>query len=154
MTVAAQPDSCPKTIDENFIDWEAYAFGFGYGSGEPHVIPALKRFFELCPVDGAYDYEVLEATLSPTVSWLLINILANNRIDVLEYGTSPRFAWLTGEGKALKQFLATKTDDELVELVAGCPSDYFPCCPHVCNCGPDGFVEGARCHNPFWRSRP
>jgi len=24
-----------KTPDENFIDWEADAFGFGYGSGDP-----------------------------------------------------------------------------------------------------------------------
>jgi hypothetical protein len=143
-----------KTLDENFIDWEGNTFGFGYGSGEPHTIPALKRFFELCQENGAYDYQLLECELSPTVAWLLINILASDRISVLEYGTSPRYAWLTDEGAALKKFFASKTPDELVSLATEYDHNYVHCYPDACNCGPDGYAKGAVCKNPFWKRRP
>lgn len=136
-----------KTLDENFADWEGHVFGFGYGSGEPHTVPALRRFFALCPDKAGYDFEVLERELTPTVAWLLINALA--KADVLEYGTSPRFAWLTARGLALKAYLATKTDDEAIELCCY-SSDYVPCYPDACNCGPNGYEDGRKCVNPFW----
>jgi hypothetical protein len=30
--------------DKHFIDWETDVFGFGYGTGEPHTLPALRLF--------------------------------------------------------------------------------------------------------------
>ena len=69
---------------------------------------------------------------------------------MLEYGTSPRGAWLTSRGKALKEYMATKTADELIELACGHDENYSPCYPDVCNCGPDGYEKGKHCFNPFW----
>lgn len=152
----AEPDNAPppKSLNENFIDWESSTFGFGYGSGEPHIVPALRRFMELCPEDGGYDCRVLEAELGAVVAWLLINALCRFPVDILEYGTSPRFAWLTNEGKALRAFMLSKAVDELVELAAsrGGP-DHNHCYPDVCNCGPNGYDPARRCPNPFWQAR-
>lgn len=137
-----------KPIEESFIDWEAWAFGFGYGTGEPVIIPALREFLRHCPSPrGAYDHRDLEARLGPVVTWLLINRLA--RIDILEYGTSPRHAWLTRQGQALKAFFAVQTDEQLLALTSH-SEDYIPCAPHCCNCGPEGYEKGKWCPNPFW----
>lgn len=138
----------PKTLDENFIDWEGHAFGFGYGSGEPHVLPALKAFFATCPESGGYDYEVLERAVTPVVAWLFINRLC--ALDVFEYGTSPRYAWLTDRGLALKRFIDGRDVDDLVALVTGYGEDYIHCHPGACNCGPRGYLVGPICKNPFW----
>lgn len=141
-----------KTLDENFIDWEASAFGFGYGTGEPHVLGALKSFFDLIGVDResprSYDYNKLEAAFGAPVTWLLINALC--RHDIIEYGTSPRFGWLTAEGEALKAFVDSKTVDELVDLVCSTTQDSIICHPNACNCGAHGYEEGRVCVNPFW----
>jgi len=139
-----------KTLNENWIDWESHAFSFGYGSGEPYIIPALKKFMELVPESNNYDYKLLEKELTPVVAWLLINRLCHYTIDMLEYGTSPRCAWLTERGKALKKYMADKTSDELVELACNHTEDYTVCTPDVCNCGPHGYEEGKHCFNPFW----
>lgn len=135
-----------KTLDENFVDWEGAVFGFGYGSGEPHTIGALKAFLTACPLEGGYDYEVLEQTLTPTATWLLINILA--RADIIEYGTSPRYGWLTPAGVALKSFVDARDVESLVELATNRPEGYCECYPDVCNCGAE------KCVNPFWRTVP
>jgi hypothetical protein len=138
-----------KTLEENFRDWEGNTFGFGYGSGEPHTIPALRRFLELCnqgPYGHSYDYQKLETELTPTVAWLLINILC--KADILEYGTSPRGAWLTKKGERLKEYVISHTDDELVETATNYNEDYSPCYPNVCNCGE--YEKGRVCVNPFW----
>ena len=99
-----------KTIGQNFVDWEATAFGFGYGTGEEHILPALRKFFVHTGLDpehpNSYDYRELEKELGATVTWLLINRLC--QLDVLEYGTSPRFGWLTETWKALRTFLVNK----------------------------------------------
>lgn len=138
----------PKSLDDYFADWEAYAFGFGYGSGEEHTIPAVKRFFELCPADKAYDYLELENGLGATVAWLLINRLAG--LDILEYGSSPRFAWLTPQGKALKSFVDEHSADDLIKLTER-DQNYVGCYPDACNCGPNGYDEKRICQNPFWK---
>ena len=138
-----------KSLDDNFSDWEASVFGFGYGSGEPHIIPALKRFLAEFQ-DGSYDYRNLEKSVGETVAWLLINALC--RASILEYGTSPRFGWLTKEGKALKEFIDSKTEDQLIEMACR-DSSYVGCYPDACNCGPDGYEEGKKCVNPFWLRR-
>lgn len=142
-----------KTHVEYFRDWEAATFGFGYGTGEEHIVPALRRFLELCK-DGdfehAYDSRILEAELTPAVAWLLINALC--RADIIEYGTSPRCGWLTGAGEALREFVLQHTADELIEMLFA-RDDYNGCRPQWCYCGLQ-YVAGPVCPNPFWeRSR-
>ena len=141
----------PKPLEENFRDWESDTFGFGYGTGEPHTISALRKFLENCPHDGGYDYASLETALSPTVAWLLINTLAAH--SILEYGGSPRYAWLSLEGKRLRTFVLSKTIDELIQIVCDYDDDYAHCHPDGCNCGPFGYEKGRVCQNPFWPRR-
>ena len=31
-----------KALGDSFADWESHVFGCGYGTGEPHVLAALK----------------------------------------------------------------------------------------------------------------
>lgn len=144
-----------KTIEQHFADWEGDLFGFGYGSGEPHIIPALKKFFALCPQPDAeyraYEYEVLERELGATVAWFIINAMGQG--DVIEYGSSPRYAWLTKGGYALKAYFDSHTEDELLEIVCRRGEDDYPCYRDVCNCGPSGHQPGVKCDNPFWDSR-
>lgn len=138
-----------KTIEQSFADWESSVFGFGYGTGEHHVIPALKKFFAAIGEEDSsrrYDYRKLEEAVTPTVAWLLINVLCRYKVDMFEYGTSPRFGWLTEQGENMQAFLASKTEEELLNI----DSDDSGCCPDICNCGPDGYQEGIHCHNPFW----
>lgn len=140
-----------EPTNKNFADWESTAFGFGYGTGEGHVLAALKTFFETVRErDGSqvYDYRELEAAMPPATAWLLINRLC--QIDVIEYGTSPRFAWLTEEGRRLKEFITSKTVDELEAICCERGDDFNVCYPDACNCGPEGYEEGRVCVNPFW----
>lgn len=140
-----------KTIEENFRDWHGNIFSFGYGSGEPHTIPTLKKFLELCnrgAYNHQYDFSILEKELTPPVAWLLINILCKPDVDILEYGTSPRFAWLTKKGERLKEFVSSRTNEELLDIACRYDENYHSCYPDVCNC--DGYVEGKICYNPFW----
>ncbi len=134
-----------KTLEDHFTDWESHAFGFGYGTGEEHTIPALKAFFAAFgnwDNLNAYDYRNLEAAVTPTVAWLIISVLGHK--DIIEYGTSPRFGWLTPKGERLKKFVDKHTADELLELTCK-DSEYIHCYPGHCNCdGP------SKCANPFW----
>lgn len=140
-----------KPIEHHFAEWEAATFGRGYGTGEPHVLAALKTFMAAIGTDHSdhsYDYTRLEETLTPTVAWLLINTLC--RANVIEYGTSPRFGWLTDQGKALRDFVQAKSVDE---LLAYCNlDDLHHCAPHFCNCGPEGYSKVKLCFNPFWKN--
>ena|SRR5687767_12078869 len=140
-----------KTLDHYFKDWESHVFGLGYGSGEKHILPALRRFLELTPdsvKSGAYDYKVLEKELGATVAWLLINILGDH--SIIEYGTSPRYAWLTGKGERLRTYMLSKSNEELIELVCARREDDIICSPESCNCGVNGYIEGRLCPNPFF----
>lgn len=138
-----------KSLEDHFVDWEGSAFGFGYGTGEPHTIAALKAFFGCLGHIYAhqYDYEVVEKGLTPTVAWLMINALC--RVNVIEYGSSPRYGWLTPQGERLKAFVDKHTADELYAFTNR-GEDYVHCYPTACNCGPNGHVEGKKCDNPFW----
>ena len=139
-----------KALGDSFADWESHVFGCGYGTGEPHVLAALKHFLSACPVEGTYDHERLEHACGPTVAWLLINALA--KADIIEYGTSPRYGWLTDEGRRLKAFVEPKEVGELVALTCR-DEDYLNCYPDACNCGSQGYEKGRICENPFWPSR-
>lgn len=128
-----------KSIEHYFRDWEVNVFGYGYGSGEEHIITALKRFLELC--NGVYDFEILEKELTPPVAWLLINILCH--ADIIDYGSSPRFGWLTLPGVRLKEFISSHTIEELCAILDYDSNEYIPCLPTACNCE-------AKCCNLFW----
>ena len=139
-----------KSTEDYFTDWEHATFGYGYGTGEAYIVPALKAWFSAVgrdDLDHAYDCQNLEDEWSPTVVWLLINILCH--AGIIEYGSSPRYGWLTDEGKALKSFIDSKTVVELHDLTCR-DEDYRYCYPDACNCGPNGYEEGRVCPNPFW----
>lgn len=136
-----------RTTENHFADWESHVFGFGYGSGELHVLRALKLFLEAVPNEGAYSYEELEKAVGATPAWLLINTLCH--ADIIEYGTSPRFGWLTRQGKSLRAFVAEHSVDQLVTMTEREEGE-VPCYPDICNCGPEGFSREKLCHNPFW----
>lgn len=143
-----------RDLSSYFVDWESHVFGFGYGSGEPHTVSALRAFFVLCPPDDAssrtYDFQVIEHALTPTVAWLLISALGH--ADIIEYGSSPRYGWLTPNGYRLRDFMLSKTPDELVALTTEADQEQPQCGPDVCNCRPDGYEAGRKCPNPFWQS--
>jgi len=133
-----------EITDKNFIDWFSENFGYGYGDGEQYTIPALKGFLEVCPIEGTYDYKDIENKIGKAETWFLMNVLC--KIRFIEYGTSPRFAWLDTKGKLLKKYLETKTSDELYELVM-VDGDYIHCSSTHCNCGVNGYEEGRKCDN-------
>lgn len=143
-----------KTIEQSFIDWESNTFGFGYGTGEEPILTALKGFMDTIPADLAlpngYDYHKIEAAIGSASTWFLINILANHKVDMIDYGSSPRFAWLTYKGMRLKAFIDSKTVQELVDLCTEFDPEYINCYPDACNCGPNGYQKDRKCNNPFW----
>ena len=140
-----------KSVDHQFVDWEKWVFGYGYGTGEQYILPALKTFMAAIgrqDLPNGYDFDILEQAMSPAVAWLLINALC--RADAIEYGSSPRYGWLSGEGIQLRDYLRSKTVDELLKLFDELPDEYAPCQPACCNCGPNGYQHGVRCKNIFW----
>lgn len=139
-----------KTLEDYFKDWHYHVFSYGYGTGEEHIIPALKTFLKAFPDSENYDYRELEEAVTPTVAWLFINILA--QCGMITYGTSTRFGWLTESGKALRAFCVFKTPDALYDLTADCGlNGYIPCSPTACYCGVGGGYElGRVCQNPFF----
>lgn len=134
-----------KTIEDYFADWESHVFGYGYGTGEEHVLCALKQFLACVPFEGCYDYRKLESDLSAPVAWLLINTLVN--ASIIEYGTSPRHGWLTKQGEALREFVANRSVAELVNSTM--QDGHDTCCRDYCNCGDGDCRPG----NPFWPKR-
>lgn len=100
----------PWTI-RDLARWERERFGFGYGSGETHVLGALMTFGMLLHEGRSYDYREVEAQLGGPAAWLLINALLHS--DMLNYGTSPRCGWLNDDnedGPRLFGLLAEWTD--------------------------------------------
>jgi len=128
-----------KTIDDYFIDFEANNIGYGYGSGEKHTTAALKGFLAKCPDSGAYDYEIIEQAIGGAATWFLIPILA--KAGIIDYGTSPRYAWLTDQGKALKAYLDARPIEQLLQLLQY-PESQELCYPGHCNCGEGDCRDG------------
>lgn len=131
-----------KSEEDYWADWESYVFGFGYGDGEAHIVPLLKRFFSAIPASGTYDYRILESLVGAEQTWLLINILCS--ADIFEYGSSSRFGWLTEYGVKLKAFIEKHSAEALIAMIQN-RFDSFKCDPNICNC--DGEK---RCVSPFW----
>jgi hypothetical protein len=139
-----------KTIDQFFVDWESQVFGYGYGTGETHVLRALKEFFAAVPVSGTYDYDKLEQACTPTVAWLLLNTLGH--ANVIDYGTSSRFGWLTPNGAHLAGYIRTRTLEHLLTVIGKVGEEYVHCFPDYCNCV--GEKDAGCCKtNPFWYRR-
>lgn len=130
----------PKTIHDQFLDWHNDAFPCGYGTGDPHTLGALRSFLLACESDGRYQYTVAEAACGQVVAWLLINTLCG--LDLIDYGTSPRFGWLTAEGIRLRDYFATTDLDEIIAVATGDGGEP-QCFPDLCQCK-------APCMNPFW----
>jgi hypothetical protein len=110
----------PKLTSEEkkegrFRRWESDTFGYGYGTGEMPVLRSVRVFFENLTPDNKYDHETLDRFLGGAITWLLINAFAKS--DTIEYGTSPRYGWLTEKGVFVKDFIKDKTDIELYELI-------------------------------------
>jgi hypothetical protein len=103
--------------DKDFNEWFQDTFGYGYGTGERPILEGLTRFLALanCGSHGAqYDFEVMEKELTPIVAWLFICALCKD--SCIEYGTSPRYGWLTERGMSIRSFMAGKSIDELYEI--------------------------------------
>lgn len=142
-----------KSLEHQFRDWVNYFLGYGYGTGEEYTLSALKTFMETVHKDGMYDYRELEQAVTPTVAWLLINILIE--AEIIDYGSSPRHAWLTPSGKELKKFTAQHTSKELVDICCASMHGefYIYCCPEFCNCTQEEIQQNrGPCitQNRFW----
>lgn len=140
-----------KTTEENFRDWHNDVFGCCYGSGEKHIVPALRAFLNLCrrgDCGRSYDFTEIEESVTPPAGWLLINVLC--KADIIEYGTSPRYAWLTDAGVRLRDFMLSLQTERLIEVVTEYSNDYIHCYVDACNCF-ENHQEGRSCQNPFWR---
>ena len=87
------------TIKE-FAEWEDSTFGYGYGTGEAAIIDGIRHFFTLLEDGRKYNFEVLEKEIGAFAAWLLINAFCKS--NIVEYGTSPRFGWLTGKGEGMR----------------------------------------------------
>ena len=137
-------DQVTKTLQQYFADWEANAFGFGYGTGEMYVIACILEFMENLKDGRSYDYSNLYHHHGPVSTWFLINALARGPCPTIEYGTSPRFGWLTKGGEELRKFMLNYSCDQLYEFTCIGDNDIV-CYPYACNCGPNRV-----CPNPFW----
>jgi len=137
-----------KPIDDAFADWEGSVFGYGYGTGEEHILGALVAFMEQIKDGRSYDYRDLEVACGATVAWLLINALCH--ADIIEYGSSPRFGWLTPQGGLLCDYICSKTASELYQIISDRSTEYIGCGADYCNCG-SGPTDGACQNNPFFR---
>lgn len=136
-----------KSVEQFFADWEGDTFGFGYGSGELHILAALRLFLSHCVENiNQYDYRKLEEAMGPAAAWLMINTLCH--ADMIEYGSSPRFGWLTPQGVALRRFLADRSDDAAITALDRGENDEI-CYKDYCNC-----ETGKPCSkaNPFWNT--
>ncbi len=107
-----------------FINWISDNLGYGYGTGELYTISTLKNFLTMIPDecdDRSYDYRNIEKVMGGPVTWLMIDKLCS--CDIVEYGCSPRFAWLTDKGKKLRIFVMSRTSEELISLVCNVSED-------------------------------
>lgn len=130
--------------DKHFIDWEGEVFGYGYGTGELPILKCLHFFFSTLKDGRNYNYGLLETELGAAPTWFLINALCH--ANVISYGTSPRFGWIDHHAgvEALRDYVVSKTPDELYEIVANRDDDFIRCMREHCNCE-------IPCNNPLFR---
>jgi hypothetical protein len=140
--------------DKHFREWEQEAFGFGYGTGEAYILPILSRFFRALTHGvgshnaGHYDAERLAAQLGDAHTWFLLNVLC--RMDVIAYGTSPQYGWLTTLGQRLFSYVRVRTPHQLYAIVTQDGEPAQPLCSRTsCHC-PDGSDTQGCQHNPLF----
>lgn len=134
-------------IDKHFIDWENDVFGYGYGTGEQYTLKVLKVFFDNLDVNNTYNYENLELKIGEIGTWFLLNIFGH--ADIIEYGTSSRYGWLTEKGEILKEYIDKKSFEELYELITNRDNDYIYCGKDYCNC--NNNTKMSKClNNPLF----
>jgi hypothetical protein len=126
--------------DYDFINWERETFGAGYGTGELPIMEAVKTFFDSLD-DLSYNYIILEDRLGSTVTWLLIN--AFEKKNIIEWGSSARFGWLTSSGIHLRNYIRNKTPQELYNILMACDETNF----YTCLCNGEAHEECAK--NPM-----
>ena len=139
----------PVVTDKHFREWEQVTFGYGYGTGELHILPILHAFFAALEDGSAYNASHFVAQWGGAVTWLLLNALLHG--GILEYGTSPRYGWLTPQGERLREYVLSKTPKDLYDIATmDVDYDHPLCSRSFCNC-PDGSdTQGCR-HNPLFR---
>ena len=111
---------CSMVIDEKgFIEIDDAVFGFGYGDeGDGAVWGAVKEYLSHKESDCNIICTGLAGEkIGGVVVWLIVNAFIHH--DLLDYGTSPRVPWLTEKGIALKEFIETKTVEELCAIIDG-----------------------------------
>lgn len=141
--MGSEPTIAQALTDKHFIDWESHVFGYGYGSGEGPILRCLHFFFSTLKEGRQYDYEVLEKELGDAATWFMINALCH--AGIIEYGTSPRYAWISYRPavEALRDYIVSKTPEQLYEIVSNTNEDYIHCYPGTCNCDEP-------CNNPLF----
>lgn len=132
--------------DKHFRDWHSYLFGYGYGTGEEYTCAALKAFFECFKDARHYEHDVVEAAMGAIPAWLMINALHNCKPDILDYGTSPRYAWLTPQGELLYEYIMGHSVDELTRTAWTVQEDGMSS-----ECSPGNCVCDDPCNNPLFK---
>ncbi len=126
--------------NKNFADWHNDVFGYGYGSGEEYWIPSLHRLLtELLVNRRNYESLTLEGAFGGLGAWLLINALCG--AEIFEYGTSPRYGWLTERGELLREYAAAHSAEQLEEIATeirenSCMRDWCNCTSTASTCNP------------------
>jgi hypothetical protein len=134
--------------DKHFREWEHEAFGYGYGTGEAHILPILHAFFAQLEDGRSYEAALFETEVGAPSAWFLLNVLC--RADILDYGTSPRYGWLTPLGERLRDYVLCHTPEELYAIVTQDVDHEHPLCSQAfCNCPGGSDDEGCR-QNPLW----
>ncbi len=82
-----------------------------YGELEYHLDKYIKKFFSVFVKDVGFDDNHAMNTLE---FWFVISMLV--KMDMLEYGTSPRGAWLTEDGELFKKY-CLETDEPISNLI-------------------------------------
>lgn len=82
-----------------------------YGELEYHLDSYIKKFFSVEVSEVGFDDE---HTMNNLEFWFVVSMLV--RMDMLDYGTSPRGAWLTDDGKLFKEY-CLKEDAPITKLI-------------------------------------
>lgn len=100
---------------------ELFPFECGYGTGEQYTIPIMYKFMELL-AERSYDFQVMSVAFGEVTTWVLIELLA--RCDLIDWGTSSRFGWITERGEQLRDMMRKFTQEEMYEIVTAIPNDF------------------------------
>ena len=82
-----------------------------YGELEHHLDEYIKKFFSVQVPEVGFEKN---HEMNNLVFWFVVSML--ERMDMLEYGTSPRGAWLTEDGELFKKY-CLKTDKPITKLL-------------------------------------